>query len=486
MAIIDNKITEAEIQEHYVEGEPDNPGGTPTENKQIFDDLPTFVINKLNGLIDDIVSDYIAASQISTGLSKDESNNVEWQYALQKAAVASVTFSGTVNYNTKTQIKAAALSFLDLRNAIVNINDTDYLMDDGVPATESYSEYDGKIRLSSDATKTYITILDEEFSTEIGTQLTVNIYTTSATTVPAKSLPLVVGEATGDYLQEQIDGVNTNIGDMALSTVATDLTGAINETHNVPLDIQELYKPLIAPLSVSLTGFVEGSYLYYGIPWDSELRIFVRVSKTTAMSGTTAIGTLPSGYRPAETQELNAYDEDGNIIADVIVAIGTDGAVSVIGNVEANVIVMAAYNSSSNSQSGGGLTYKDIDRLISQNGAVIKTNDAWPEFEADGSRYRKFADGRAEIDIQVSGTKACTTSGSAGWYTQSADTIMALPIVLTSIDMLTHTLFPATWGCMLRPFTTGFPTEIRYRLQHSASNAGINFTAHFRVLGRWK
>jgi len=134
-----------------------------------------------------------------------------------------------------------------------------------------------------------------------------------------------------------------------------DALQAIAQALMVPLDIQELYKPLIAPLSVSLTGFVEGSYLYYGIPWDSELRVFVKVSKSTAMSGTTAIGTLPVGYRPAEVQELNAYDEDGNIIADVIVAIGTDGAVSVIGNVEANVIVMAAYNSSSNSQSGGGV-----------------------------------------------------------------------------------------------------------------------------------
>ena len=122
-----------------------------------------------------------------------------------------------------------------------------------------------------------------------------------------------------------------------------DALQAIAQALMVPLDIQELYKPLIAPLSVSLTGFVEGSYLYYGIPWDSELRIFVRVSKTTAMSGTTAIGTLTSGYRPAETQELNAYDEDGNIIADVIVAIETDGAVSVIGNVEANVIILASY-----------------------------------------------------------------------------------------------------------------------------------------------
>jgi len=131
-----------------------------------------------------------------------------------------------------------------------------------------------------------------------------------------------------------------------------DALQAIAQALMVPLDIQELYKPLIAPLSVSLTGFVEGSYLYYGIPWDSELRVFVIVSKSTAMSGKTAIGTLPVGYRPAEVQELNAYDEDGNIIADVIVAIGPDGAIAVVGSVDADAVVMTSYNSS-NSQSGG-------------------------------------------------------------------------------------------------------------------------------------
>ena len=144
-------------------------------------------------------------------------------------------------------------------------------------------------------------------------------------------------------INTNIGDINTNIGDMALSTVATDLTGAINETHNVPLDIQELYKPLIAPLSVSLTGFVEGSYLYYGIPWDSELRIFVRVSKTTAMSGTTAIGALPSGYRPTEAQTLTAYDQYGNVVPDAAITIGTGGAVAVVGNIDASVVVMASY-----------------------------------------------------------------------------------------------------------------------------------------------
>lgn len=124
-----------------------------------------------------------------------------------------------------------------------------------------------------------------------------------------------------------------------------DALQAIAQALMVPLDIQELYKPLVAPLSVSLTGFVAGSYLRYGKFYD-DLRVFVKVSKTTAMSGTTAIGTLPSGYRPAEAQTLTAYNTDGNVVSGITVTIGTDGAVAVVGSVEANVIVMASYKSS--------------------------------------------------------------------------------------------------------------------------------------------
>jgi hypothetical protein len=334
MAIEDYKITTEEINEKHVEAQPDELTGTPDENKSVFDTLVEFVVEKLNGLIDFLAGNFISASQISDGLSTDVDNNVKWKYEIVKGESQGINFSGTVNYNTKTIIKSSPLPFLTLRNAIVKIGDTEYLMDNGVFATESYAEYDGKFRLSSDATNTYITILDEAFSTAIGTYLTIEVYVTSATTVPAKSLPLVVGEATGDYLQEQI-------GDMALSTVATDLTGAINETHNVPLDIQELYKPLIAPLSVSLTGFVEGSYLLYGKFYD-ELRVFVKVSKTTAMPGSTKIGALPVGYRPAELQWLNAYDEDGNIIADAYIAIWPTGEVYVSG-VDANTVIFASY-----------------------------------------------------------------------------------------------------------------------------------------------
>ncbi len=121
-----------------------------------------------------------------------------------------------------------------------------------------------------------------------------------------------------------------------------DALQAIAQALMVPLDIQELYKPLIAPLSVSLTGFVAGSYLRYGEFYD-DLRVFVKVSKTTAMSGTTAIGTLPSGYRPTEAQTLTAYDTDGSVVSGITVTIGTDGAVRVVGNVDANTVIFASY-----------------------------------------------------------------------------------------------------------------------------------------------
>lgn len=132
---------------------------------------------------------------------------------------------------------------------------------------------------------------------------------------------------------------------LTVKVIAADALQAIAPALTVPLDIQELYKPLIAPRSVSLTGFVEGSYLRYGKFYD-DLRVFVKVSKTTAMSGTTAIGTLPAGYRPTEAQTLTAYNTDGNVVSGITVTIGTDGAVAVVGDVDANVIVMASYKSS--------------------------------------------------------------------------------------------------------------------------------------------
>ena len=145
-------------------------------------------------------------------------------------------------------------------------------------------------------------------------------------------------------INTNISGIENNIGNLSslTTTEKSNLVGAINETHNVPLDIQELYKPLVTPFSVSLSGFVAGSYLLYGNFYD-ELRVFVKVSKTTAMSGTTAIGTLPSGYRPTEAQTLTAYDTDGNVVSAITVTIGTNGAVAVTGTVDANTVILASY-----------------------------------------------------------------------------------------------------------------------------------------------
>ena len=119
-----------------------------------------------------------------------------------------------------------------------------------------------------------------------------------------------------------------------------DALQAIAQALIVPLDIQELYKPLIAPLSVSLTGFVEGSYLRYGI-FDDKLRVFVKVSKSTTMTG--AVGTLPAGYRPTEAQTLTAYGTDGNVMSGITVTIGTNGAVAITGSVDANTVIFASY-----------------------------------------------------------------------------------------------------------------------------------------------
>lgn len=121
-----------------------------------------------------------------------------------------------------------------------------------------------------------------------------------------------------------------------------DAMQAIAPSLTVPLDIQELYKPLIAPLSVSLTGFVAGSYLRYGI-FDGELRVFIKVSKTTGIPLYALIGYLPAGYRPSGPHTLTAYDTDGNIIADVYVVINASGDVHAEGNVDANAVIFASY-----------------------------------------------------------------------------------------------------------------------------------------------
>ena len=287
-----------------------------------------------------------------------------------------------------------------------------------------------------------------------------------------------------DVLIQKFGNIASIIGNSTLNTAAQNLTDAINETHNVPLDIQELYKPLIAPRSVSLSGFVEGSYLRYGI-FNGELRIFVRVSKTTGIPNNTEIGRLPAGYRPTEAQTLTAYDTDGNVVSGITVTIGTDGAVAVVGSVDANAVVMTSYSS----QSGVGLTYKDINRLVSQNGAVIETNPNWPNRESSGWRWKKHADGTVEAWYRNQHTVAMTTAYEDHFTGQAT---VNLPFDISGYPVVVASAFTSTDGKVWQTWNAGYAlpntdTNTSFILQFYT---GISVTketaicAH--VTGSWK
>lgn len=57
MAIADNKITTAEVNQLHVQGVPgDRLTGTVQENKAVFDALPELLVERHNSLTDDMVS----------------------------------------------------------------------------------------------------------------------------------------------------------------------------------------------------------------------------------------------------------------------------------------------------------------------------------------------------------------------------------------------------------------------------------------------
>ena len=126
----------------------------------------------------------------------------------------------------------------------------------------------------------------------------------------------------------------------------------------------------------------------------------------------------------------------------------------------------------------------DIDRLIALNGAVIATNTSYPAFDS-GARWKKYADGTAEIDIQKTGTYAMTTSTGTGYYTQSADLTITMPIALVNVDIFLCYIFGGSWGMFVQGYATGFPTELRYRVYRNTSST-VAGTVHFTIKGRWK
>ena len=289
-----------------------------------------------------------------------------------------------------------------------------------------------------------------------------------------------------DVLIQKFGDIASIIGSTTLNTTSQDLKGAINETHDVPLGIQELYKPLIAPLSVSLTGFVEGSYLLYGKFYD-DLRVFVKVSKTTAMSAQTAIGTLPSGYRPTTTRNLIAYDQYGNAVPGITVTIGTGGAVAVVGEVDANVVVMASY-SPSNPQSGE-ITKNDIEKLIAENGAVIEKNPNWPNLESSGWKWKKYADGTVEAWYRKQHPVAITSAYEDHFR---GVTTVNFPFYIYGYPVIVASAFTSTDGSGWQTWNAGYAltnmdTHMSFDLHFYSGTSVTGATAICaHVTGRWK
>jgi len=321
VSINDAVITESEKAEVQVQSIPGTKqSGTTSENKAAFDKYPDKLSEKHNKLITEIPGEFISKTDFNAAME-----SIEKDIDSQTITGPRGPKYGTTSTDAATTEKAVVCSgfILVTGAAVVVLFANDHTAD----------------------------------------SLSLNVNTTGAVAAKFKNgdVPSYLIKANtvhmfiydGTYFRYVADGEQLSDDTLTVLGIAsgTSINDVIKTIGTVPLDIQELYKPLIAPLSVSLSGFADKSYLYYGIPWDSELRVFVKVSKTTAMSVTTAIGTLPSGYRPAAAQTLTAYDSSGNAIPGVTVTIGTDGTVAVAGSVDANTVVMASYNSS---ESGGG------------------------------------------------------------------------------------------------------------------------------------
>lgn len=82
MAIADNKISTAEVNQHHVQGVPgDRLTGTVQENKAVFDALPELIVERHNGLTDDMVSQATTLAGLYTTVqSAAISDAVKTQY----------------------------------------------------------------------------------------------------------------------------------------------------------------------------------------------------------------------------------------------------------------------------------------------------------------------------------------------------------------------------------------------------------------------
>lgn len=57
MAITDYKISETDIAQVHVEAQPTILGGSPLQNKQVFDNYPDMIVEHFNNALDEIARD---------------------------------------------------------------------------------------------------------------------------------------------------------------------------------------------------------------------------------------------------------------------------------------------------------------------------------------------------------------------------------------------------------------------------------------------
>ena len=324
MSINDAVITENEKAEVQVQSIPGTKqSGTAQQNKAVFDRYGDKISEKHNQLITELPGEYITQTNFDAAMESIE-EDIDAQVITGPRGPKYGTTSTDATTTEKTVICSGFILTTGAAVTVLFENDhTANTLNLNVNNTGDIS-----VKLKDGNVPSYMIKAN-----------TVHMFVYDGTCFRY----VVDGEQLSDDTLDALNIASGTVLDTVIKTIGT-----------VPLDIQEKYKPLIAPLSVSLPGglegFVEGSYLLYGEFYD-DLRVFVKVSKVVTMTG--AVGTLPAGYRPTEAQTLTAYDRDGNEVSGIAVTIGTDGAVAVTGEVDASVIILASYNSSSNSQSGG-------------------------------------------------------------------------------------------------------------------------------------
>ena len=216
MAITNYKITENEVNDNKVESAPDVLSDTANNNKKVFDNLAKLIVNKHNGLIDNINSDFVDTDEFGEGLTV--SDKVRWRYALSKGTSIGLNFSGNITQITtgyRTIVgDIDGLTEDDFMNCYLNINGTDYECADsytsGTSVHTSCTVNNIKVNIIYDTGNGNITLEHTENPLST-TYWNVSIYRSVAEKVPRKALPSAIANDGYTELSDTIDAMYTEL-----------------------------------------------------------------------------------------------------------------------------------------------------------------------------------------------------------------------------------------------------------------------------------